>query len=203
MFKFFPMLILLMASASVAQDAKNFTLTIDGVEYAINPGDEITAKGKAGQDVVVGLKKNVFGAFVKGGLSFQYPGKLSVAESEIDTDVRQFLVASATGTVLIVQQYDAINPSSLATLMMDQLTKESVSAGAKHERRDDERILADGTSMKGLFGTLVSPGDNYEIKVLTADAGSGGTIAITQWDKSSSPEDLAMVEMFWSSLKVK
>jgi hypothetical protein len=195
--------LLLCATPVLAQEAKNFTVTIDGVGYAINPGEEISAKSKGGRDIVVGLKQNLFGTFIKGGLSFQFPGNLSVAESQIDTDVRQFLVASATGTVLIVQQYDTINPSSLATLMMNQLTKESVAAGAKHERRDDELTLSDGTSMKGLFGTLVAPGDDYEIRVLTADIGRGGYIAISQWDKSSSPEDLAMVEMFWSSLKVK
>jgi hypothetical protein len=193
----------LLASNALAEESKNYTVVIDGQEHAINPGEEVTVTTKAGAKMVIALRQNEFADFRKDSLTFRYPGKLSVAESAIDTDVSQYMMSTATGTLVIIQKYDSINPSSLSTLMLDQLTRESIAAGSSHDRSDHLRKLSDGTEIKGLKGTLKAPGDDYIIEVLAHDEGRGGYIFISQWDKSSSPEDQPMIDMFWSTLKIR
>jgi hypothetical protein len=193
----------LMASNALAEESKNYAVVIDGQEHAINPDEEVTVTTKSGEKMVIALRQNEFADFRKDELTFRYPGKLSVAESAIDTDVNQYMMSTATGTLVIIQKYDSINPSSLSTLMLDQLTRESIAAGAVHDRNDHTRKLSDGTEIKGLKGTLKAPGDDYIIEVLAHDDGRGGYIFISQWDKSSSPEDQPMIDMFWSTLKIR
>jgi hypothetical protein len=192
------------ASSGFAADAtKNFILIIDGKNYELNPGDKLNAKSKAGKSISIELKRKEFATFVNGALQFEYRGDLSVASTNIDTDIHQHLVASALGTLLIVQQYDKINPAMLTEFMLKQMTDGDVAAAAKLESTPYSMKLIDGTEMKGVKASIKSEKDDVSMQVLAADTGVGGVMAISRINNDMGKNDQPIIDRFWSTLKVK
>jgi hypothetical protein len=192
------------ASSGFAADAtKNFILIVDGKNYELNPGDKLNAKSKAGKSISIELKRKEFATFVNGALQFEYRGDLSVASTNIDTDIHQHLVASALGTLLIVQQYDKINPAMLTEFMLKQMTDGDVAAAAKLESTPYSMKLIDGTEMKGVKASIKSEKDDVSMQVLAADTGVGGVMAISRINNDMGKNDQPIIDRFWSTLKVK
>jgi hypothetical protein len=190
----------LLASPAKADDAKDFSITIDGKDFAINPGETITAKTKTGQDIGVSLKRNEFSTYKAGGISFEHRSDLSVASSDIAKDIHQHTVVTAVGTILIVQRYDFIDPSSLAQLMVQEISKDDVRAGAKLETKEKARNLSDGKEMKGLYATAKGGGRDVQLEVLAMPMGRGGILAMTRMDMENAA-DQPIVDHFWKSLR--
>lgn len=193
----------LFAMPGPALAGKNYSIIIDGTAYDIDADEKITAKTKSGQDIEILLKKSEFGTFSKGGLSFEHPGNLSVAATDLEQDIHQYLVASALGTLLLVQKYDKLNASSLTPFMLQQITSDDVKAGATLEQAEHSRTLADGTVMKGLRATIKSPRSNDVVEVLGADDGYSGVLAVTRIDLDIGKAEQPLIDRFWSSLKLK
>jgi hypothetical protein len=191
------------ANAWAVDPTKNFTLTIDGTEYEINAGDTIKAKAKSGVEFDVKLNRKEFSTFSQGKLSFEYRSDLSVASTDVDTDIHQHLVASALGTLVIVQQYDRISPDGLEDFMLKQLTDGAADPLAKLEKSEFSRTLVDGTIIKGLKATLKSTTDDASFEVLaTAKSAGGGVMAITRFNNDSSADEKKIIDRFWATLKV-
>ena len=190
-------------SPAFAEAGKNYVLVIEGKEYEIGLDGSVTARTRSGADVEITLKQKEFSAFVAGAVSFEHRSDLSVAATDIDKDVHQYLVATGRGTMLLLQHYDTINPSTLSELMLHQLSKDDVAGGAKLEKSATSRKLTDGTDMKGLLATLKSPGDDVTLEIVATDIGHGGVIAITRIDHETAPGEDKIIDRFWSSLKIK
>ena len=56
----------------------------------------------------------------------------------------QHMIATATGTVLILQTYDDIDTTGLITLMTGKMTDDDVAAGATRDTKPHTRRLPDG-----------------------------------------------------------
>ena len=192
-----------LASAPHAETPKNFTLTVDGKAYDINEGNTLTVKNRSGQNVVIALKRKEFSTFEKDYLSFEHQGDLSVAATDIEPDIHQYLVASALGTLVLVQKYDKINPTGLSDFMLKSLVNIDVAAGAKVEKSDFSQGLRDGTKMSGLKATLKSDKSEVAFEIQSLDVGPGGIIAVSRIDTDASNADQALVHHFWDSLDVK
>jgi hypothetical protein len=190
------------ANAWANDPTKNFTLIIDGTEYEINAGDTLKAKAKSGAEFEVKLTRKEFSTFTQGKLSFEYRSDLSVASTDVDTDIHQHLVASALGTLVIVQQYDRMSPDGLEDFMLKQLTDGS-DPSAKLDKSEFSRTLVDGTVIKGLKATLKSATDDAAFEVLaTAKAVSGGVLAITRFNNDASADEKKIIDRFWATLKI-
>jgi hypothetical protein len=193
----------LATTASGADSTKNFVLTIDGQDYELNPGDSFQGKTKSGASISVALKRKEFATFSNTPLQFEYRGDLSVASTDIDPDIHQHLVASALGTLLIVQQYDKINPAMLTEFMLKQMTDGDVAASAKLESTPFTYKLSDGTEMKGVKASIKSDKDDVSMQVLAADAGVGGVLAISRINNDMAKSEQPIVDRFWNTLKVR
>jgi hypothetical protein len=191
------------SAVSFAKDVKNYTLKVDGQTLEINPGDTVATKTKSGEVLSITLQRKEFGTFQDGNLSFEYRGDLSVASTDVQSDIHQYLVASALGTLLIVQKYDKINPASLTEFMLKQMTDGDVAAFAKLESADFTRTLADGTVMKGLKATVTSETDHVVLEVLAADLGVGGVMAMSRINTDQAQTEQAIIDRFWSTLRTK
>jgi hypothetical protein len=192
-----------LATAAFSEDShKNFIVTIDGQEFEINPGDVVTGKSKSGADIKVELKRKEFSTFEQGDLSFEYRSDLSVASSDIASDIHQHLVASAVGTLMIVQQYDKINPGGLAEFMLKQFTDGSGEPLEKMDKTEFSRTLSDGTILKGLKASAPEK-DGTSFEVLAADQGVGGVVAVTRISNDADKTEQPIIDRFWQTLRLK
>ena len=187
----------------LAEDSKNFVLSVEGKDYEIGLDGSVIAKTKEGQDITIGLKRKEFSTFTKDVVSFEHRSDLSVAATDIERDIHQYLTASALGTLIIIQQYDTLNPSSLTELMLKQLSADDLATGYTMDKSDFSRTLADGTVMKGLRANLKHKNDDVDLQVLATDSGDGGVIAMTRINHDMGAAEAPIIDRFWATLKLK
>lgn len=187
----------------LAEDSKNYVLNVEGKDYEIGLDGSVVAKTKEGTDITIGLKRKEFSTFTKDVVSFEHRSDLSVATTDIERDIHQYLTASALGTIIIIQQYDTLNPASLTELMLKQLSADDLATGYTMDKSDFSRTLADGTVMKGLRANLKHKNDDVDLQVLATDSGDGGIIAMTRINHDMGAAEEPIIERFWSTLKLK
>jgi hypothetical protein len=190
-------------SHAFGDDSKDYTLTIDGVDIAVDLGDTIKTKSEGGEEIIISLKRNETSTFRGQGITFQHKSSLSVATSPIDSDIEQHLLASALGTVVIVQRYATLNPATLIPLMLDELTEDDVNAGAKLESAQTSRILRDGTNLSGIKATVIGRSETTIIEILVLGGDDEGFIAVTRADTENIEVDQPMLDQFWRTLSFK
>jgi hypothetical protein len=194
-------LVAALISPAQADGDKNFTLTLDGHDYEINIGDTIKAKTKSGADVEIALTQKEFTTFTKGKVSFMHRSGLSVATTDIETDIHQYMAATAIGTMVIVQEYDHTSAAELVDFMMTQMTRDGLAAGMKGESKPATRTLADGTVLVGKINTLKGNGDTENFEILGANVGRGGVLLITR-QGDANRDEATIVDKFWQTLKI-
>ena len=187
----------------LSDDGKNYVLSVEGKDYEINLDGSVVAKTKEGKDITIGLKRKEFSTFTKDGVSFEHRSDLSVAATDIEKDIHQYLTASALGTLIIIQQYDNLNPATLTELMLKQLSADDLATGYTMDKSDFSRTLADGTVMKGLRANLKHKNDDVDLQVVAVDSGDGGIIAMTRLNHDMGAAEEPIIERFWATLKLK
>jgi hypothetical protein len=197
-------LILLLAALPNSACAEgNFTLTINGQTVDLNLDTEQKLRLPNGTEVSLTLARKANSNFTTKGLAFEYPGNLNVATSEIDKNTYQHMMASALGTVILVQTYPDLDATQLVDLMTGKMTDEDVAGGDQRETLPHSRTLADGTVVKGTRSTLKGPGDDAVVEVLGIRQGQGGTMLITRFDRDTAPEEEKIIERFWATLNLR
>ena len=181
---------------------KNFVLTVDGKEVGIDIGDTIEVDTAGGQKIKLALRRAAEVTHRGGMLSFSHRGDLGVSNTDIDKDIRQHLLATANGTIIIVQEYAGLDPTSLLELMLTSVTEESVAAGGKMTKADAKR-QAGGREIKGLKAELVNGSDKTHVEAYTLGATGKGLVIITQIADDYRDADQAVLDLFWKSLKLK
>lgn len=190
---------------SFAQNGINadYVLTLDGVDYPLALGSETKIKLKSGAEIPVSLKKNEFGKFATGDLSFEFPGQYTVASTAIDVGITQHIIVTALGTVMLVQNYEDGLPAGLLDLMYAQMVEEPKAMGLDIEKTDIERSIANNKTLEGVRAQYRGAGDNVTIDITTASSGPTGYLILTMNDQSTSPEEAQMIEQFWKSVTLK
>jgi hypothetical protein len=187
--------------ASAEEQGKNFVLTVDGREIGIDIGDSLEVEMADGRKVKVALKRAEEVTFHGEMLSFAHRGDLAVSSTKNDTGIRQHLLASANGTVIIVQEYARLDPTSLLELMLTSVTEESVAAGGKLTRTEATRKVS-GRDIKGLKAEVVNGRDKTLVEAYTLGSTGKGLVIITQIADDSRDTDQAVLDMFWKTLSL-
>jgi hypothetical protein len=195
--------LMFLSHPTLAEDSKNYVLSVEGTDYEIGLDGSVVAKTKNGKDITISLKRKEFSTFTKDVVSFEHRSDLSVAATDIERDIHQYLTASALGTLIIIQQYDTLNPSSLTELMLKQLSADDLATGYTMDKSDFSRTLADGTVMKGLRANLKHKNDDVDLQVLATDSGDGGVIAMTRINHDMGAAEAPIIDRFWATLKLK
>lgn len=191
-----------LAVPAAVAGSKNFVITVDGSDAAIGLDEPIRVKTSDGKEIEVLLRKSDIGTYSDGMVEFQHAGAYSVTSTEVDKGIRQHMVATARGTVLLVQEYDNLDPSSLTTLMLTELTKEDVKAGGQLSQEQSSRPLVGGKTMQGVKAQVVKPSGTVKVEVMTYGADSKGIIAVTRIEDFGS-SDQPLLDDFWATLSVK
>ncbi|AZV20571.1 MAG: hypothetical protein EOS73_32040 [Mesorhizobium sp.] len=196
-------LIALCAGPAGAEDLKAFKLTIDGVTVDIDPGESADVTLPGGKRSKVTLERNDFATFSGSVFSFVHPSNISVTKTDIGDDITQYLMASALGTIVVVQEYGAMNPVSLNQLMLQEMTKESVQAGATLTQEPTTRKLADGKELTGIHAEVKTRTDTADFEIVGVGLADRGLLFITRIAGEDAATEKPLVDKFWQSLKVK
>lgn len=189
------------AFAAHAQPAdKAFNLIVNGNPVGLDAGETIKLKMPDGSELTLTLERNAQVTFRGEGFSFRHLSEYQVSSSALADDLQQHLIVTGFGTLVLVQTYKGMDPTSLADFMLEQVTADDVKAGSKLDRKPAERSISGGVTIKGLMGTTISGAESAEIEVMVAKTTSGGIVAVSRIDRDNEQNDRAFVETFWSSL---
>ncbi|RVD53072.1 hypothetical protein EN784_17450 [bacterium M00.F.Ca.ET.141.01.1.1] len=196
-------LIALCAGSAGAEDLKAFKVTIDGKAVDIDAGESTHVTLPDGRQVEVKLDKNDFATFSGGSFSFNHPSGISVTKSDLGENITQYLMASALGTIVVVQEYGEMNPVSLNQLMLQEMTKESVQAGAELTQQPTTRKLADGKELTGITAEVKTRTDTAYFEIVGYGRADQGLLFITRVAGEDAATEKPLIDKFWQSLKLK
>jgi hypothetical protein len=195
--------IMLCAGLARAEDPKAFKLTIDGVAVDIDPGEDVEVTLPGGKTGKVRLEHNDFATFSDGTFSFVHPSSNSVTKTDLGDGIAQYLMASALGTLVVVQKYDNMNPVSLNQLMLQEMTKETVQAGGVVTQEPTTRKLADGKELTGIKATVKTRTDKADFEIVGYGLADQGLLFITRIGDQDNATEQPLIDKVWDSLKVK
>ena len=196
-------LIALCAGPAGAEDLKAFKLTIDGVAVDIDPGESTTITLPGGKQSKVTLERNDFATFSGGSFSFVHPTGISVTKTDLGENITQYLMASALGTIVVVQEYGKMNPVSLNQLMLQEMTRESVQAGAELTQQPTTRKLADGKELTGIRAEVKTRTDTAYFEIVGYGLADRGLLFVTRVGSGDLATEQPLIDKFWESLKLK
>lgn len=186
-----------------AEKYKNYELMIDGKTYDLNLNEKIEIKDGAGKILTIVLKKKPFNEFSDKFVSFQHKSNMSVSSQKLEEGIYQLMSATATGTIIMLQEYADMEPSLLVPMLLNELTKESVEYGYKMTKEEITRKVKSGKILKGVKATLRYKGEESYWEVLTYEKKDTGVIVMTHIDKEFIKIDKELLDRFWATLKFK
>ena len=190
------------ASLACTALAGNYIITIDGKRYEVDLDKRFTVALQDGKTVQVALEKKDIAAFSAGVFSFSHPSHVAPARTDLGDGVHQTMMVTPSGTMVMIQEYSGINPSGLVDFMLTELLKESVQYGYKITKTPASKKLADGRTVTGKRAVSKYQADVYDLFVLCYGTRDAGIMIITQIEKAAPREDVAMIDMFWKSMRI-
>jgi hypothetical protein len=189
--------------AFAGNDYRNYELSIDGKTYDLNLNETIQVKDNTGTTSTVVLRKKPYAEYSDELVSFQHASELSVSSQDLGDGIIQLMSATATGTLIMIQEYSTMDPSMLVPMMLNELTKKSVDYGYSMTQERVTRILKSGIMLKGLKATLKYKGDESCWEVLSYGKKDAGILVVTQIDKEFIKTDEEIHSHFWDTLNLK
>lgn len=189
-------------SVAQAEALKGYRLTVDGVGTDIDVGASTEITLPDGRKVTARLERNEFVTYAGERFSFVHPSAMAVTKTRLSDTIEQHLLATAVGTVVVVQDYAAVNPVSLDQLMLQEMTKESVQAGGTLTQEKATRRLADGRELSGLKATVKTRTERVDYVVFGYGAVDRGVMVITRIDADNAGTDQPVIDRFWESLAI-
>ena len=182
---------------------KSFTLLLNGDPIAIDPGETVTAKMPDGRSIELKLIRNPEVVFKGDGFSFRHSSDYRVSSSNPADDVSQHLIVTGSGTLVLVQAYQGMNPTTLNQFMLDQVTGDDVKAGARIASEPASRPIAGGNSLSGLKAVVTAGNDVADVEIMSGQTSKGGIVAVSRMDRDNEQTDRAFVDRFWSTLTLE
>ncbi|MEY3397931.1 MAG: hypothetical protein RL220_525, partial [Bacteroidota bacterium] len=162
--------------------------------------DYVTPKGEKIQVEVVDQPLRTYSDDF---ISFKYDKTLSASQINVGSGIDQVMVMKASGSGVLVQEYRTMDPTMLIDLMMDEMTKESVSYGYTRKDKDVKIKLDSGITLEGKRSTLTYQGSDEEYTVLSYGGKDNGLLVITMLlNDDFAEEDQKLIDTFYETLKL-
>ena len=192
-------LIIIISSNSIAQE--NYKLEIDGktTEIELDKNYEIKIDNKV-HNIKVASKDTL--VYTDNKISFKYLKNYKIATTELDEGIKQLMLMNADGSGIIIQIYSNMNPQLLNEIMLNEVTKESVSYGFKLERKDYERKLSSNQKIKINKAFLTYKDEINIYEVATFGTKDEGVLIMTmKMDNEKNSDGQKLIDLTWNSFK--
>ena len=183
-------------------EAQTLDLFVNGAKTEVEIGKEVDAVIN-GQTLKLRLERKEITSYSDDFVSFSYPGSLEIAKKELNSQSTQLFLASATGSLIIVQEYQARNPADLTDLMIQTITKSDVSQGFTVEQASSARRLKSGKDVRSVNVTT-SRGPRKHFYTFTPYGDDRrGIFIVTRASENDRSTDEKIFTTFWSSVSPK
>lgn len=187
-------------SSGRAQE-KEFELKLGGQTVKLNAGESVEITLPDGSRTTAMLVRSEFVTYQNDAFSFVHPSSIGLSRTDLGDGIIQHLMATAVGTIVIVQTYASSDPSSLKEFMLNELTRDGLAAGAKVERGEASRLVG-GVKLTGIKATETLNGDVADYEVFASGDGKKGILLVTRIDPENAKQDGHLIAQFWDTLKL-
>lgn len=194
---------LLIGSLAFTQTTGNYILIINNdtifvdldknQNYTTNSGDQLSLK----------LTQPEILTYSDDMITFNHKKSLTVSNSKLESEIEQCMIVKSTGNGFMVQKYTSFNPSSLTELMLNELTKESVSYGYSKKEKKFKKKIKSGQTIEGIQATLTYKGSTEVYTVASYGEKDEGIIVVTMFLNDDFKEDKEIIDLFLNSLAIK
>lgn len=185
-----------------AQDKGNYFLIIDQDSVWIDINKPISHTTKKGEVINIELAIPDILTFSDNMFSFSYPKGYSVSNTDLEVGVEQFVLMNSTGNGFLIQKYSSFDPSSLTSLMLNEITKESVSYGYKKTEKNFKHQLKSGETIEGKQATLTYRGEKEVYTVASYGGKDEGLLIVTILVSEGYPDDEKMIKTLLNTLEI-
>ncbi|GHA64174.1 hypothetical protein GCM10007389_16040 [Pontibacter akesuensis] len=190
-------------AAAQSNEAANYQLTVDGKVLDVALGKEYQMKLANGKVVTVAVKQKDVLTYKDDWISLQYPSGLHPAFTSPDPDIEQMMLVTANGNGVLVQKYKTLDPSSLVSLMLKEVTDEDVSFGYKMEEKPFEHKLVSGQKAVGKTVKLTYGNDVQHYTVAALGGKDQGILFITMLNTEYNTGDDKVIQLFLDTFSYK
>ena len=194
---FFLGIMLLLLKPATAQEDYNLHVNDTVINIALDKKYDLTVNG---QKITVKVSSKDTLVYNAGAYSFKYFKDLKVSKTIVAEGVEQIAILTAEGSGFLIQKYDNLDPSKLNEMMLNEVTKESISYGFEPKRTDYKRKLSSGQSIdiNKMFLKYKDDINIYEVGSL-GKKDSGIIIMTIRMDDDDKTHGNQAIELLWKS----
>ncbi len=182
--------------------AGDYILTINGKQYELDLGKPTTVTIEEDRKFQLKLEQKDIVVFKASKFSFSHPSRFTPARTDLGDGIHQTMMATPTGTLVMIQEYTGMDPSGLIDFMLTEVTKEEVQYGYEITKQEVTKKLSDGRTVTGKRAISKYQTTEYERFVVCYGAKDAGIMIITQVEKAASRDELAMIDLFWKTMTI-
>lgn len=197
------MMIAVVPHQAWGQNDANYEISINGETYDISLGRDYQIKSDSGETFNFRVNKKAVMTYKNGYTSFQHKSDLAVSSTDLGNGIRQTMTTTAVGTLVLIQEYSTMNPTTLVNLMLQELTKEQVSYGYKMQKMTYSKTLKDGTKLDGKRAILKYKDQEEYWCVLAYGKKDSGFLVITKIDKENFDAERNIIDLMWQTLQIE
>ena len=185
-----------------AQETGNYILFLNNDTIHLNLDVEKVFKKGTSDELKLKLTQPQILTYADDMISFQYDKSMSVSNEDLGDGVEQCMIVQSTGNGFMVQKYKDFNPTGITSLMLNEITKESLNYGYKMKTKDYKKKLVSGHTLEGTHATLTYKSDKEEYIVATYGGKDEGILVITMLMDQESNNEKSVIDLFLESLRV-
>lgn len=140
--------VLLLLSGGLAHAAEDYNIVIDGNAYDIGLDQEKTLTLPNGASLTIRISLKDYIEFESDFFAFTHKSVYKPSKTDLGDGIYQTIVTTPLGTLILIQEYAAMDPTALVDLMLRELTKEEVEYGFAYQERPVDRMAGD-TVLRG------------------------------------------------------
>jgi hypothetical protein len=195
-------LFIVVTTTTMAQNKGNYKLTIGDEVIFLNLDESTTYRPKRGPAVQILLSQPLILHYEDEMVSFSYDKNLNVSNTAIDMGVEQCMVMRSTGNGFIIQKYNNFNPSPLTSMLLSEVTKESVNYGYTRKDKPFRYTLKNGMQLEGTQAILRYKGEE-EVYTVAAVGGKDQGILIMTMLINPDFNDNAIIDLMLETLDIR
>lgn len=187
---------------SFAQPNGNYVVIINNDSIPINLDSNYNYNTEKGEQLTIKVFQPEILTYSDSVISFKHHKSLSVSNTVIEDGIEQCMMIKSTGNGIMVQKYKTMNPSYLTEIMLNELTKESVSYGYKKTEKKFKKKLKSGQTIKGVMATLIYKGAKEVYTVASYGSKDEGILVVTMLLNDDFKEDKKIIKLFLNTLSI-